>query len=56
MKGRNFYFDSFKHYEQNTNGIWSSFCQFYIAQHIFQIIITDVFDNDESIDNAFFLL
>ncbi len=29
------------------------FCQFYITQYILQIIITDVFDNDRSIDNAF---
>jgi cellobiose-specific phosphotransferase system component IIA len=44
-----------KDYESNTNGICSSFSQFYNAHNIFQTIITDVFDNGGSIDNAFLL-
>jgi hypothetical protein len=55
-KAEFFYLNSFKGYEFNTNGILSSFCQFYLVQNVFRIIITNVFDDGESIDNAFFTI
>jgi hypothetical protein len=32
------------------------FCQFYLAQNIFQIMSTDVFDHAESISNTYFAI
>ncbi len=48
-KDRTFCINSFKGYKSNTDDIRLSFYRFHFAHNISQIVITDVFDHDESI-------